>query len=395
MLNGLARRAKLPREVVALGIVSFLSDISSDMIMPFLPAFVATLAGGSALALGWIEGLADMLSSLLKLAAGAASDRWARYRPFVFAGYALSLLSKPFIALAGSVGDVVLVRCLDRTGKGLRTSPRDALLASSVEEHQRGQAFGFHRAMDHAGAVVGPLLALLILVGFSADLRLMFWLSAIPGLIAMLFLFTVVQEQGRSPAPSARWQLGRPNRALWKLLAPLALFTLGNASDLFLLLLASQKLESLYWMPVLWLGLHVVKMLSSLVGGQWTDRSGATRVVLAGWLWYTLVYAALAYSTHTALVIALVLLYGVYHGLSEAAEKAWVAELAPPDQLGTWFGWFHLTVGVFTLPASVMFGWIWERHGSASAFQTGAILGLAAVGLLLWLRPTAPSPTVR
>jgi len=383
MLDSFARRMKLPREVIALGVVSLLSDISSDMIMPFLPMFLATLTGGGALALGVVEGLADMVSSLLKLVSGAWADRIGRYRPFVFAGYALSLASKPFVALAGSVGDVVLVRCLDRTGKGVRTSPRDALLASAVEEGQRGTAFGFHRAMDHAGAVLGPLIALAILMLWTADLRTMFWLSAIPGVIAVVFLFVAVRERPRSTASTARWSLGRPDRNLWKLIVPLSLFTLGNASDLFLLLFASQRLESVYWMPVLWLGLHVVRMASSLIGGRWTDARGPRAVIASGWLWYALVYATLAFVESPALVIPLVILYGVSHGLSEAAEKAWVASLAPSNRQGTWFGWFHLTVGVFTLPASLMFGWLWETHGSSSAFLTGAGLGMLATLALL------------
>jgi len=387
MLGELARRMKLPREVVALGVVSFLSDISSDMIMPFLPAFVATLSGGGALALGLIEGLADMLSSLLKLVSGAWADRITRYRPFVFAGYTLSLASKPFVALAGSVGDVVLVRCLDRTGKGVRTSPRDAMLAAAVEEGQRGSAFGFHRAMDHAGAVLGPLLALLLLLWFTDDLRTMFWLSAIPGLLAIVFLFVAVKEQPRSAAPAKRWTLRRPDGALLRLIGPLALFTLGNASDLFLLLFASQLLDSLYWMPILWLGLHVMRMLSSLLGGRWTDRHGPVRVIVTGWLWYAGIYALMAFADTPLLVIPLVLLYGVSHGLSEAAEKAWVAGMAPADQAGTWFGWFHLTVGLFTLPASLLFGALWDALGSRTAFLTGAALGLAAVALLLACTP--------
>lgn len=387
MLDGLARRMRLPREVIALGVVSFLSDISSDMIMPFLPVFLASLTGGGAFALGVVEGLADMVSSLLKLISGAWADKIGRYRPFVFAGYALSLASKPFVALAGSVGDVVLVRCLDRTGKGVRTSPRDALLASAVDEAQRGTAFGFHRAMDHAGAVLGPLVALLILLLWTDDLRTMFWLSAIPGAIAIVFLFAVVRERPRSAPSPARWKLGRPDRNLLRLILPLAVFTLGNASDLFLLLFASQRLESVYWMPVLWLGLHLVRMASSLVGGRWTDARGPRMVIASGWLWYALIYALLAFAQSPWLVIPLVLLYGVSHGLSEAAEKSWVASLAPADQQGTWFGWFHLTVGLFTLPASLVFGWLWDQHGSSTAFLAGASLGFFAVLLLLIFSP--------
>lgn len=380
---------KLPREVLALGWVSFFTDVASEMIVALLPAFLGTLAGGGALALGVIEGFADAIASLLKLVSGAWADRIGRYRPFLIAGYGLAMLARPCMALATAAWHVALVRSVDRTGKGLRTSPRDALLAAATTPGNRGSAFGFHRAMDHAGAVVGPLLAVALLSFVTQDLRTIFWLSAIPGVIVMLCLFAFVRERPDAPrgAQPPVWRAGLPPAPLVRLLAPLALFTLGNSSDLFLLLLAGEKHTSIYALPLLWMALHIVKSASSFLGGRLVDRFGARPVIVSGWIWYALVYGALALASSPAVIVLLVVVYGLYHGLTEGAEKALVAELAPEAQRGTWFGWFHLTVGLLALPASLMFGWIWQTRGSATAFGTGAALALAAALLLLVLRP--------
>jgi MFS family permease len=380
---------KLPREVLALGWVSFFADVANEMIVALLPAFVGTLAGGGALALGVIEGFADALASLLKLVSGAWADRLGRYRPFVVAGYALAMLAKPFMALAHSAWHVALVRGVDRTGKGLRAGPRDALLAAAAPPDRRGAAFAFDRAMDHAGAVVGPLLAVGLLYFVTQDLRTIFWLSAIPGALVLVCLFGFVRErpaERRSAAPLP-WRAGLPPGPLLRVLAPLALFTLGNSSDLFLLLLAGEKQASIYALPILWMALHVVKSATSFLGGRLVDRFGARPVIGAGWVWYALIYGGLALAQSQVAIVALVLVYGLYHGLTEGAEKALVAELAPAAQRGTWFGWFHLTIGLLAFPASLLFGWIWQNWSSAAAFGTGAALALAAALLLVALRP--------
>lgn len=380
-------RAKLPREVIALGWVSLFSDVASEMIVALLPAFLAALPGGGAFALGAIEGLADAIASLLKLVSGAWADRLGRYRPFVVAGYALSMLAKPFMALAQAAWHVALVRSVDRTGKGLRTSPRDALISAAVAPGQRGAAFGFDRAMDHAGAVLGPLCAVLLLLWVTKDLRTIFLLSAIPGALVMLCLLAFTREREIERAPAALpWKRGLPPAPLVRVLVPLALFTLGNSSDLFLLLLAGEKQTSIYALPILWMALHVVKSATSIWGGRLVDRFGARPVIGAGWVWYALIYAGLALASSQALIVALVLVYGLYHGLTEGAEKALVAELAPEEERGTWFGWYHLTIGLLALPAGLVFGWIWQRWSSAAAFGFGASLALAAALLLLALR---------
>ncbi|MBI5363026.1 MAG: MFS transporter [Planctomycetes bacterium] len=384
----------LPRNVVALGLVSLCADAAGDMIAPLLPVFVAGLAGGGPLALGWIEGVSDALSSLLKLVAGAWSDRLRRRKGLVVAGYVLAALARPLMALAGSAWHAGAVRALDRTGKGIRSSPRDALLAAAVEPARRGEAFGLHRAMDHAGAVIGPLVAVVLLAGFAFEVREVFWVATIPGALSVLVLVLWVRdEESVEDAPrSAEPLRPLPSPTLLRVLLPLALFTLGNASDLFIVLRAREALgagSSLIALPLLWLALHVVKVASALHGGRWSDRFGPRALILAGWIVYAAIYGGLAFASDAWIVVALSIAYGTYHGLTEGAEKALVAELSLPSERGAAFGWYHLTLGVCALPASVAFGWIWQRFGSTHAFLVSAVLALLACALLVALRPAA------
>ncbi|MCA8922394.1 MAG: MFS transporter [Planctomycetes bacterium] len=378
-----------------LGFVSLLTDTASEVIVPLLPFFLASTLGAGALALGWIEGLADATASVLKLLSGRWADRLGRNRPLVLAGYLLSSCARPFVAAAGSAGHVLVVRLLDRTGKGIRSSPRDALLAASVPEAQRGAAFGLHRSMDHAGAVLGPLLAAGYLSFVSQDLRLLFWLTAIPGAAAVLVLWLGVEEdpvveeepQPLEPDPTEPAPRGS-DRALTRFLVPLGLFTLGNASDVFLLLKAGGSRAPLGTLPLLWLGLHGVKTLSSVPGGKLADRVGRRRVIATAWLLYAAVYVGFAFAESQLAIWSLFLVYGLYHGLSEGPEKALVAQLAPPRARGSAFGLYYLTLGLLSLAASVLFGALWELAGSRAAFLTSAALAVAAVVALATLRPT-------
>ncbi|MBK7877064.1 MAG: MFS transporter [Planctomycetes bacterium] len=384
----------MPRNVVALGVVSLFADAAGDMIAPLLPVFVAGLAGGGPLALGWIEGIADALSSLLKLLAGAWSDRLRKRKGLVVVGYVLAALARPLMALAGAAWHAGAVRALDRTGKGLRTSPRDALLAAAVEPARRGEAFGLHRAMDHAGAVIGPLVAVLLLSVFAFEVREVFWVATIPGALSVVVLLVWVRDEDAIEAPprSAEPLKPLPSRAMLRFLGPLAVFTLGNASDLFIVLRASESLGvngSILALPLLWLALHVVKLTSSLYAGRLTDRLGARPLILAGWVVYAAIYGGLAFAGDAWVVVVLSILYGTYHGLTEGAEKALVAELSLPEERGAAYGWYHLVLGVCALPASVAFGFLWQRFGSASSFLTSAALALVACALLLAARPNA------
>ncbi len=377
---------KLSRDVVALGWVSFFTDVSSEMIVPLLPLFLTSVLGAGALALGFIEGFADAVASILKLFSGRWADRAGRCRPFVVGGYALSSLARPLVALAAAPWHVVFVRALDRTGKGVRTSPRDAMIAAVTSEESRGRAYGFHRAMDHAGAMTGPLCAVLLLRYATSDLRTIFWLAAIPGAIAFLVLVTRVREpDGAKPdAKELPWRSSLPDGPLLRLLVPLAIFGLGNSSDLFLLLNVGAHGTGPIELSFLWIGLHAVKALASLRAGRLADRLGPLPLVIAGWAVYAAVYAGLAFATDRAWIVALCLVYGLYHGLTEGAEKALISRIAPAERRGSAFGWYHLTVGLVALPASLVFGTLWSAFGSATAFLSGSALAvLAAVALLL------------
>jgi MFS family permease len=386
----MSRREKLPRAVVALGWVSFFTDVSSEMIVPLLPLFLTSVLGGGALSLGFVEGFADAIASLLKLVSGRWADRARRYRPLVLAGYTLSSVVRPLVAFAAAPWHVVLVRAIDRTGKGVRTTPRDAMIAAATPESRRGAAYGFNRAMDHAGAMVGPLCAIGILELWTRDLRTVFLLAAIPAAVALLVLVFAVREPERKTAKVAPgWRASAPDGALLRLLAPLAIFTLGNSSDLFILLNVGRLGSGPVELSLLWIGLHAVKSIVSLVSGPLADRAGPVCLVIGGWIVYALVYVGFAFATSTAAVIALCLVYGTYHGMTEGAEKALVAKLAPADRRGAYFGWYHLVVGLLVLPASAIFGAVWNARGSTAAFLLGASLAGLSCGLLLLLRPAS------
>jgi len=384
-------RSWLSRNVIALGLVSLFTDAATEMIVPLLPAFVTIVLGGGPLALGWIEGASDTAASVLKLLSGRWADRTGRNRPFVIAGYTLASVVRPLVALATAPWHVLVVRLTDRVGKGLRNSPRDAMLAASVRPDERGRAFGFNRALDHTGAVLGPLVAVAFLSARPNDLRTLFWLAAIPGALALLVLIFAVKEvapEAPRPEPDAAPGSALPTRSLLRFLVPLGLFTLGNASDVFLLLKAGATRAPLMSLPLLWIALHVVKSLTSLVGGRLADRWGQKRTIAVGWLVYVLCYVGFGFAETQTTVWILFLVYGAYHGLSEAAEKALVARLSPARLRGTGFGWYYLTLGFLTLAANVLFGALWETLGSRVAFLASAGLAAAALASLLSLVPS-------
>ena len=385
---------KVP-SVLALGLVSFFSDVASEMVAPLLPLFLVGTLGAGPAALGVVEGAADATASFLKLVSGALSDRLRSRKGLVVAGYAIAACARPLVALAATPLHVVGIRSLDRVGKGLRTSPRDALLAEAVPLESRSEAFGFHRAMDHAGAVVGPLVALVLLTACAADLRTVFALAAIPGAVSLVVLAWKVKEDRRAPrSGSPAPILAPPEPGEWRLLLPMALFTLAATSDLFVVLRAQQAIgveDSLVALPLLWVGLHVVKSASSLVCGRLADRVGAQRAMSAGFALFALVYAGLAWSEAPALVLALALLHGVHTGLVEGPERALVAAFAPERRRGAAFGRYHLVTGLLALPAGALFGGLWQLHGHASAFAAAASVAALAALCVVLLPPRPPA----
>ena len=378
---------RLPRTVVALGAVSLLTDLSSEMIYPLLPVFLSTALGAGPLAIGAIEGAAESVAALLKLASGWWSDRLPRRKPLVLVGYGLASVVRPLIGVAQNVAHVLAIRLIDRTGKGIRGAPRDALIADAVEASQRGRAYGFHRAADHAGAVAGPLVAFALLTWGGVSLRTVFLLAAIPAAAAMIVLIFGVREKKREVAKaSARPNLRRSglDRRFWAYLGVLLLFTLGNSTDALLILRATNLGVSAAVVPVLWAALHVVKSVSSTPGGILSDRFGRRPLILVGWLVYALVYSGFAFASSAWHAWLLFMVYGLYFGMTEGVEKALVADLVGSRVRGAAFGWYNLTIGLAALPGSLLFGWLWQTFGAHVAFLSGAALALvAAAGLTL------------
>jgi MFS family permease len=386
--------------------VSFFTDVSTEMIYPLLPVFLAGVLGANASFIGAIEGTAETTASLLKLVSGWWSDKVSTRKPFVVAGYLLASIVRPFTAATHSARQVLAIRVTDRVGKGIRTSPRDALLADSAAPEARGRAFGFHAAADNAGAVFGPLLAFFILrlhgVGALDSgghllprdehaMRNVFWLSAIPAAIAMLVLIVVVRDIPRHGGEGKTADAGEGSASLggrfWAYLVVVLLFTLGNSTDAFLLLRANQLGVPVALAPILWALLNFVKAATGTYGGGLSDTIGRKPLIVGGWLLYAAVYYAFAWAGAPWQAWALFAVYGIFYGMTEGTEKALVADVVPRARRGAAFGWYNLAIGLGALPASLIFGWIWDRSGSPSAFAFGATLALVAAILMAIVAP--------
>lgn len=389
-----ASPTRLPRVVWLLGWVSFFTDTASEAIYPLLPLYLTGVLGARPLALGVIEGVAEATASVLKLASGYVSDRFRRRRAIVIAGYTVSSLVRPLVAVAGAWWHVLAVRFADRIGKGIRGAPRDAVLAGATGPELRGRVFGLQRAMDHAGAVAGPLLATLFLLWRPGDYRTLFLLTFVPGLV-VIALVRRMPSDGReglaavtgSPAPPITWR-AVPVRVL-AVLGVLFLFTLGNSTDAYLLLHLSNAGVPAAALPLLWSALHFVKASSSLVGGRLADRFGRRALISGGWVIYAAVYLGFAASTSAGVLVALFVVYGLSFGLTEAPEKALLADLSPSAVRGSVFGLYGLATGVGAFAASVVCGVLWEWRGPPVAFGAGALLA-ASAAVLIW--PAARQP---
>ncbi len=386
---------ELPRTVWLIGLISLVNDSASEMLYPLIPLYLASVLMSGPRVLGLIEGVAEATASLLKLFSGVVVDRTRRGKPWIVFGYALAGFGRPLIAFVGSWPGLFAIRVADRLGKGLRTSPRDALLAASAGPERRGLAFGVHRAMDNAGAVVGPVAAAALL-GTGLALRDVFLWSFVPGVLC-LALALAIREPASLPAPGRRmaWRMADMPPVLRRYLAVVALFTLGNSSNMFLLLRARELGLTEAQVPLLWAGVSAVAMLLSTPLAGLSDRFGRKRFLVGGYLAYAGVYLALArLQTDGAAMVALFALYGVFLGATEGVEKAMVADLAPADGSGAAFGWFNLVAGIMLLPASLLFGWLYQTVSAALAFSVSGAIALAAALLLaLWVRPP-PSASV-
>ena len=384
-----ASQQRLPHTVYVIGLVSLLNDFASEMVTPLIPLLLVTVLSAGPLALGFIEGLADTVTNLLKLWAGARSDRPERRRkPYILLGYTLSNLVRPLLGFSSSWLMVLSIRVTDRVGKGLRTAPRDALLADAIPEGMAARAYGLTRALDHSGAVLGALTAAAVLHWGTERLDLVIAFSAIPGLFAILFVVFGIHEPASKSAGTEihkplRWQsLSTKTRAY---LIAIGLFALGRIPETFLLLRGHELHMSVVQLLLLWAALHTVKALTAESAGRLADRIGRRPVLLAGYGMYVLALIGLAFTESVLHLSLLCLVLGLYFGLTEGAERALVRDLAPNAERGTAFGWYHMIVGIAAIPGGVLLGGLWAFIGAQTAFLASAGVA-AAASLFFWWR---------
>ncbi|HEX7828874.1 MAG TPA: MFS transporter [Thermoanaerobaculia bacterium] len=387
-------RPRLQPQVILLGVAALLNDAASELIYPLLPIFLTTTLGASPAIIGVIEGAAEGLASILKYYAGAWSDRANKRKPLIVGGYALAAASRLLIAAASIWPLVLTARLIDRTGKGARSAPRDALISDVTPKDQRGRAFGFHRALDHTGAIVGPLLALLLLQGFGFSLRATFFFAVIPGAIGVAMLAILLRDTPRAtPKEHKPVAITALPASLRRPLTAIALFSLSNSSDAFLILQAHAAGVSTAMLPLLWAAHHVIKSLFSTRAGALSDRVDRRYLLIAGWTSYAAIYVFFPFAKSLTSFVILFILYAIPFTLAEGAERAWIADLVPEDARGRSFGAFYLTSGLCVLAGTALFGVIYQQVSAHAAFFTGAALSMAAVIAVMLTKGTRTPAT--
>lgn len=374
------------KNVFFTGLVSFFMDVSSKMIYPLVPLFLANVLGVNKSMIGLIEGLAESTASLLKIFSGWFSDRIGQRKSLMLVGYAISILSRPLMATATVWPQVLGSRFTDRLGKGIRTAPRDAIIAEATQATHLGRAFSFHRAMDTMGAVAGPAMTIFFLGIFNNDYRLIFWLSMAPGVIAVILIILFIRDRKKPPTPQPeRPRLGF-NHFDWRVrcfIVIAALFALGNSSDAFLILRAEQIGIPTVLIPAVYLVFNLVYSLSSIPAGMAADKFGKKRIILLGFVLFAGLYYGFAVAENVAAIWALFGLYGLFMGLTEGIQKAFLATIIPPDFKATAFGVYAAAVGLAMFPASLIAGWLWDHVSPAATFYFGA--ATAALSALLFM----------
>jgi len=393
------KKHKLPATVIAIGLVSFFNDLASEMVTPFIPILIATVLGAGPVILGLVEGVADAAASFLKLWAGRYSDsKHGRRKQLMVFGYGLSNLVRPLLALVSSWGALLLLRSLDRAGKGLRNAPRDALLADSTHSDIHGFAYGFHRAMDNAGALGGTLLAVAALSWLHWSVSEVILWSAVPGVLVLLVLIFGVHEaphpemQQQKPQAPLAWSFrclaksfSELSRNMRRYLWVLVLFTFARVSESFILLRGNELGMSVVQLLLLWAALNLTKSGTSLLGGRMADAFGKRRMTLMSWSGYAVSFVALGLVEQGNALWACTLLYGLLTGLGEGSERALISLYADERERGTAFGWYHLSVGLSAIPAGVLFGTIWHYWNAGAAFLfAGALASLCVLLLRFW-----------
>jgi len=378
-------KSRLPRTVVLLGLVSFLNDLASDMVIPLIPLVLSGSLAAGPIALGLIEGVADAVASLLKLWSGRHSDYLGGKRKgLTAAGYVLSNLSRPWIGAVAAWPMLLLLRSIDRVGKGIRSAPRDAMLADATPLEMRGYAYGFHRMLDNAGALAGALLAAAVIAFAHLSLTQVILFSAIPGGLTILLIMAVPEAVHKStskePLPPLAWLILPPTTRRY--LSILLLFTFAKASETFIVLRGNEMGLSTVQLLLLWAALNLAKAMTSSVGGIAADRLGRRQVMMASWAAFGIAFCVLGQVISAQGLWAATIAYGLAEGLSEGTERALIADLAPPTRRGTAFGWYYLVTGIAAIPAGIAFGALWQWSDAAVAFGTAGFLAIASALLL-------------
>jgi MFS family permease len=407
--------AGISRNVLVLGLVSFFTDVSSEMIIPIRILFFVVILRTPLPVAGLIEGVAESTASLLKIISGRISDRASSRKPLILFGYSASNLAKPLIALVTSWPLALILVFVDRVGKGVRGSPRDAMMADSTERRYMGKAFGFHRSMDTLGAAMGPLFTYLILLWTNNDLRAVFGWTAIPGVLAVIVILLFLRERKpkplegvvEQPQPAKEVEAPRPRvpasalgTRFWMFTAIYAVFALGNSSDAFIFLRTAELEQSVALVPLIYFGYNIVYALLATPLGALSDRFGRLPVLMSGFVAFGLVYLGWAVATQGWNAWALFLIYGIYAAATEGVGKAYVTDLVPREARGSALGWFNGVAGFMALPANVIGGWLWSVAGPSATFAYGAWIAAVSICLMLawlpWLRrqpAPAPMPT--
>jgi MFS family permease len=375
-----------PKNVFVLGLVSLFMDISSEMIYPLIPIFLSDVLHASKISIGIIEGIAESTASILKVFSGWLSDKLGKRKAIIFWGYGISVFSRPILASASSWFHVLAYRFTDRIGKGVRTAPRDAIIADSTERNMLGKAFGFHRAMDTVGAVIGPASAFAILGLVSGNLRWVFWASIIPGILALVTIAIFVKDtkrycSGQKPKISFI-NLGDDFK---KFLFVATIFTLGKTSDAFLVLRAQELGIATAAIPLLYLMFNVVSAALSTPAGIMADRIGKRKTILASYFLFSLIFVGFAFASNQIHIWTLFGIYGLFVAINEGVQRAYVATVIRPEIKATGYGVYHTIVGISALPASVIGGALWQHIGSYALFYYGAAMSLISCVLFVYL----------
>jgi len=386
--TSLLRWREIPRGVWALGLVSLLMDLSSEMIHALLPLYLVTVLGASMVTVGIIEGIAEATTSIVKIFSGALSDRLGKRKLLAAAGYGLAAFTKPVFPLAPTIAWLVAARLVDRIGKGIRGSPRDALIADLTAPDLRGASFGLRQSLDTIGAVLGPLVAMAFMLVLADNFTAVFWIAVVPAFLSFAVILLFVSDPERPPGtvalrmPLARTELGRLGRAYWLVVAVATIFTLARFSEAFLLLRAQSVGLELALVPVVIVVMNVVYSATAWPAGALSDRIGRHGLLGAGFALLLVADLVLAFGTNVAAVVAGTALWGLHMGLTQGLLASLVADTAPADLRGTAFGMFNLITGIATLAASIVAGALWDAIGPSGTFMAGAIFTAVALAAL-------------